>query len=700
MRKIFALILLIAILALSFSCKNEATTTTLRVELNKGTRTIAPNDSSMEITGYRIIPTGPDGKAISTRYTYYSYCNLENIEFGKWTIEVYGFNSNRVDIAYGREEIVVSSTNNTIRVNVDKLIGKGSLSLTMTWNKDEITSPSLKLYLKSQDSTESERELLPSVTASEGRAQVEATGLAAGSYTLRGELYDNGVKISGFMEAIRISNEKTTKGTIPFEITKLDESSGSSTIDISNTTSSPIEVAISGVEKLVSKNTKFTVTLSILTNKVQSSQVKAIWYLDGERIGTGLSCVVDSANIGNHRIDVVVSTSNNGSTGSSYATFSTVATTKRGTPYSMKLLKSSDINLGSNILIRFIPNGRLLVASNEMKTLQILSLDSGSPERIKSYTYAELSINGNIADIASAMLPADTSSTVYVVTNDDPEIVALSYTKNGDALSYKSKQVNIKDNKGTKIDTLGPAIALSNGGFLKKVIVAAATLNHKDVGILFLDGNPTSSTNFIEMNRLSNYIYGEGKIDHLDFSESSDAVTAISGSTGIVYQLKQASSGTIAQNPTALSDSLEKIRNQDYESFTRGIMGRILSPTTGFGYVLTSNALNLYAANWTSTMFICEQTNKSYRFTAHLDKIPALAGTYDNLFYYMIDNLCKKLYILTFEDGNFICDKDNDFVTLPSTEYNKIELSRDGRYMVLYNPSCPTKDIALLTIAR
>ncbi len=66
----------------------------------------------------------------------------------------------------------------------------------------------------------------------------------------------------------------------------------------------------------------------------------------------------------------------------------------------------------------------------------------------------------------------------------------------------------------------------------------------------------------------------------------------------------------------------------------------------------------------------------------------------------MIDNLCKKLYVLTFENGEFLCDKEEDFVILPSNEYTRIEISRDGKNIILYDPKCETKDIVVLSVTR
>lgn len=687
------------------SCSEEPTTSTLRVELDKGTRTISPSDGSMEIIGYRIVPTGPDGKEASTRYTYYSYCNLENLAYGKWKIEAYGFNSDKIDIAYGSTEVMITGGDNKTVINVHKVIGKGDLSISFTWDKTKIKDPVLNLYLKAQDNSQPEIELSSSITKSEGKASLEHPNLQAGSYTLRGELLDSDTKVAGFIEAVRISNQKTTKGTIPFEIGKLEEEkpdSGGSSLDISNTTSSPVEIKIEGVEKIISRKTSFTATLSILSKNVTQGQLKADWYLDGIHIGNGLSCSISSGEIGDHRIDVIASTSSNGSTGSTFATFSTVATTKQGMPYSLRQVKDTDISLGDSNVIRFLPNGKLVVVSNDLATIEIISLDNGEIAKKNSYNFSELNIEGTVSDIAASGIASDSNLTLYVFTNNKPSIIALSYTRNGDSLSFKGKQTNIKSHTGDAIENFGPALGISNGGALKYTVVAASTLNHQEKGLLFLNPNPVShDNNYIKANYMyGRNLFGEGPLYNIDYSETSDAITTVTGSVGIVYQPRLTGSGLISMNPTPVSDDINKVMNQDFESFTRGIMGRIFDKVEGRGYVLTNSALYIYQNAAASSTCPIVQKDKSFYFTSHMDKIPALQGSYDNLYFYMLDNLCKKLYVLEFYNGSFHCDKDNDFINLPTNKYTKIEISRDGRNIVLYNPSGSTNDIAILRITR
>ena len=696
------------IILLAFGCKSEPATGSLRVELDKGYRTISPTDSSMDIIGYKIVPTGPDGKQASIRYTYYSYCNLENLSLGKWKLEAYGFNKDRIDIAYGSVDAMVTNEQTSAVIKVNQLIGTGSLMLDFLWDKTNLSNPNLKLYLKSKDSTTEEKQLTPSITASEGKAVLIENELKAGSYTLRGELFDGDKKVAGFIEAIRITNKGKTEGKIQLEIGKLEggSSSGSSgNIDIDDTTSTPLEISIAGVEKIITKDTPFTVSLQVNSKNIDLNAISAEWYLDGISIGKGLKCSISSDVLGDHRIDVIASTSDQGSTGSAYTTFTTVTTQKPGMPYSMTQVGADKISLGESIVVRFLPNGRLLIASNDKKTLQVLQVDSDGIEKINSYSYSELQIEGTITDMGATGIASDTNLCVYLCASNPTAIIALSYTKMGDTLSYMGRQENITSHKGDKIENVGPIMGMSNGGYLKATAVAVSTLNNKDKTVFLLNPNPKpTDTEYVIFNQLSTLRFlGEGPICSLDFSEKSNTLTAVTGSAGNAFEFYFSEHAQqIMVKPTPLSDDPKKIDEKNYESFVRGIMGRIFDKEDDRGYVLTHDAIYVYASgrNNMNLEFPLVQKDKSFYLTNHRGKIPALLGSYDNLYFYMIDNLCRKLYVLTFENGSFECDKENDFVLLPSNEYTKIEISRDGRYVILYNQKCPTDDIVLLKISR
>ena len=153
-RVLFALLCIL--LALTFqSCSDEVESATLRVEMNKSVRTVSPERENMEIYGYRVVTVGPDGKESAPRYTYYTYINLESLSVGEWTIKVYGFNKDRVDICYGETNVSLIAGKNSAKVNVDQLLGKGSMTLTLKWDDKAFPkAKSVKVTLNAQDGTE------------------------------------------------------------------------------------------------------------------------------------------------------------------------------------------------------------------------------------------------------------------------------------------------------------------------------------------------------------------------------------------------------------------------------------------------------------------------------------------------------------------------------------------------------------------
>ena len=706
-RKIAFCLIVGLLLLLITSCNESPKTGNLRVELNKGYKTITPNNSRMDIIGYRIVPTGPDGKVGSTRYTYYSYCNLENLALGKWKLEAYGFNSDRVDVAYGSTEVNITASDNTALINAHQLVGKGILKLEFTWEAGNVQDPVLKLYLKALNDNENEKELFAAITRSEGKASVTETNLNAGSYSLRGELFDGDKKVAGFMEAIRISNEETTSGVIPLEVEKLDDENNikppQSNVDISNTTSTPIEFVIEGVEKVVAKDKSFTAKITVSSKNINLNDIKALWYLDGVQIGSGLSCIIKPTTFGEHRIDVIASTNKQGSAGSQFATFSTVTTTKPGMPYSLSQINTSKVSLGNDNVIRFLPNGRLIIANNEMYTFQLFAIEDEGLRKLRAYSYSDLNIDGSISDVGASGTASDENLTIYAVSSDPAVIYALSYTRSGDTVAYKGEMRNIKSGKGDPLVNLGPVLGVSNGGYLRTTIVAASTMNHTNKGFLLLNPNPSSSdTDYIILNNfyVQNY-YGDGPVYSIDYSEASDAVTMVTGTVGIVDAFRESSSGGISINPTPVIDDYSKIEKRNFESLNRGRMGRIFNKRDLKGYVLADDALFVYAKSNTESRTVpLVQNDKSFKFTSHRGKIPSLKGSFDNKYFYMLDNLCKKLYVLTFENGAFACDETNDFINIPTTQYNDMEISRDGGTIILYNRSCPSHDIAILRVSR
>ncbi|MGN1163293.1 MAG: hypothetical protein ACI4S4_00665, partial [Candidatus Ornithospirochaeta sp.] len=213
MRKITFILLLFALLLAS--CSNEVENATLRIEMESTKRTISPEWEGMEVVGYRVVLTGPDGKENAPRYTYFTYLNLEGLPLGKYSIKVYGFNKDKVDMAIGEAEVDLIAGKNSARVRVDQLVGTGNLSIDMSWDKDAY--PGVKKVEVSLTSQGGEKIAVEASTPSNYSSSAVVANIAAGSYTFTAKILDErGNVLFCVAQAIRITNMDTTKGTITF----------------------------------------------------------------------------------------------------------------------------------------------------------------------------------------------------------------------------------------------------------------------------------------------------------------------------------------------------------------------------------------------------------------------------------------------------------------------------------------------------
>ena len=195
MKRVLYVLLCIALVLITQSCSDKPESATLRIEMNKSVRTVSPERENMEIYGYRVVAIGPDGKESTPRYTYYTYINLDNLSVGEWTIKVYGFNKDRTDICYGEEKISLTAGKNSAKVNVDQLIGKGSMSLTLKWDGTAFPkAKSVSVTLNSQDGEEIS--LFPS-EPSNCSVVIVKDNMDTGSYKFTAKLYTKSVNQTG-----------------------------------------------------------------------------------------------------------------------------------------------------------------------------------------------------------------------------------------------------------------------------------------------------------------------------------------------------------------------------------------------------------------------------------------------------------------------------------------------------------------------
>lgn len=403
MKKLFTLLIpLLFVLLLIPSCKEKSETASLRVELDKGSRTIAPEKEDMEIYGYRIIPVSPDGKEQQERITYYSYINLEGLSVGEWTIRVYGFSKDRKDLAYGEGKINLTSGKNTMRIEVKDLIGSGSLNLTFKWDETLFTNMDhIKLSLESQNGESTE---YTPTTPVNGSSHLTIAEINSGSYTLTAQLMDeNNNVLSGIAEAIRISNGSITESEIIFTSDPEKTGTGDVETNLSNLTAIPIEIKINGIPTLLEANKEIRATITILSPNLELKDLDVTWFMDGTEVSREINCVLpDGVREGMHRLDAIAKTKDQGSVGSTSIVFQSALSSSPGAIYQRAQIENgSEFTVGENAVVHFLPDNRLMIVSNQFKTVDLVNVSGSKPQKIKSFTFDSLGLEGEVVDFAS-----------------------------------------------------------------------------------------------------------------------------------------------------------------------------------------------------------------------------------------------------------------------------------------------------------
>ena len=679
-----AIFILIAALLLLAGCKEESHFSTLRLEIDKGTRTISPNESSMEICCYKIILTDPNGDEWGERLTYHSYCSFDDLYPGKWKIEVYGQNTSRESLAYGAIEVTLKEGDNSAYVEVNQLIGKGSLDVRITWDPSKVQNPELSLFLAKQGEKE-EKIATPTLDKIKGEALLILNNLDSGSYTLRGELYSGNAAVGGFAEAIRISNGETSTGTIIMVKSGLPESNES--ITVSDMTSIPLEADIEGVNQLVPVNSKLSASLNIKTKNVSQNDISVSWYIDGILVHNGQSLSYVAAEKGLHRIDAIYSTATVGSSGSSTTLFTVVDNVKDGMPYQVTMLKSSeDFSLTESHVARFLQDGKIIIADNTELVMTIIEQKSDGTFEYYQTPYSTLKIQDTyVSDIVSAGGEEDSSSTVYLICNDSPKIIALNYTAKSNLLSWIRTEENLYDQGDMNlIRKLGPATLFRNkAGNIEFVFVAAATKNNTNVGVYLLNTKASADTSFIESNLVAKSIYVDGPIISLVADRTSSTVTALSSNAANVYHFYKLNEETILeQNPILFDGDIPS----DRTLFDTGISGWITNYEIGNGFLLHERGIIITTRVPGATT--CIETSGSIDFTSAGVPVPFISGSSDGEYFYIFDRYGKRLHMATFEEKyGFDLNTGNDYIILDSDLYSDMTVSPKGDQALISAPN-------------
>jgi hypothetical protein len=278
-------------------------------------RTILP-DIDMNITGYVVSGSGPDGASFQVETTGTSV-TVEKLTFGDWDVTVEVRNGDEIIIGSGQGSATVHTGQSAaVNITVTPLEGYGTLNLAVTWPAGDTEDPSI------------EASLIPAAGAVQalafdtepGSATYHNENVPTGYYTLVVKLLDNGLVTMGAVEVVRIVKGGVSSAIIDFP--EINKPGGDITVNITPEMADPLTVSISGQVAELPQGESMTVTANVAEDV---GNVVYVWYVNGDAVGTGQTITLgNDLDMGVYRLDVTAFTADGLRAGSTSAMFHVV----------------------------------------------------------------------------------------------------------------------------------------------------------------------------------------------------------------------------------------------------------------------------------------------------------------------------------------------------------------------------------------
>lgn len=484
------LIIAVASLLLSASCEGQQGNATLRVNIQKQ-RAIAPEDYPLEIESYRVSGAGPSGASFSVETSRQSV-TIEGLAIGEWKLKAEGLNSNGDALVAGEAMHSLSGTNGTVSIELSAAAGIGNVSIVLDWDTGEIRStPDISASLVPiAPGGETVKMAEESIDTRSGEAVFTADGVPSGPYILAAEIFSGETKAGGAAAALQVVSDLASEGTLGF----MDGEAGdSSPAELLNDEGIAIACSI-GETGTVTADKAFTAELSSGTDDMDGFLIS--WYLDGVHAGDGPQAEI-TAEEGFHRLDAIVSSSLLGPASCATIHFMAEKAADPGIPVVQGIaLDGEDVSLGYDSIAIFLPDGKLMMISNEERTVQIASTEHGSISIEREYPFSSIGISGTVAGAAAADLSASMSK-VLIGANDPLEVRVYNYSPISSTLSlYAEDDGNVifpftEDTPAGSIEAVYMARGIEAGGCVPGILMLKNADGSRIAGVFV---NLTSST--------------------------------------------------------------------------------------------------------------------------------------------------------------------------------------------------------------
>lgn len=378
------LVLLILVIVSQTGCKQEAGRTSLCLTMQNTldqTRSLVPSDTPLAVSRYVITGAGPQGNTFEMQTTS-ANLEIEGLLIGNWEVTAVGQNSSGIDLVEGKTSCNLTSEPSNAIIELNSLTGNGTMTVQFTWDPSKISNPSIELWVTNQAGEKSA--VIPTADNTINGSVTYSATYAAGSYTIQAKLYSGNIAVAGCAEAVRVVGNRTTEGCVALDLDKYAEIPSSLTLI--NKAGTPIECSISGISSTMEA---FATAQAVITTNTSSDAelLEVVWFLDGEQLGSGLSCTLTPTS-GAHRLDVIAKGALLASSGSASFSFQATVGGTAGVPVLVTEVadNTNGLYVSGNTKIAFLPDGKVLLASDLHKTLQICRIVRDTLEVIRTYT--------------------------------------------------------------------------------------------------------------------------------------------------------------------------------------------------------------------------------------------------------------------------------------------------------------------------